>query len=217
MSEIDLPRNGVIVFDLDDTLIAERQFVASGFRAIARHLGRPELAERLWECYAGGDRDALGTVMRASGLACDKSELLAVYREHTPQLELAPGVRDLLQQLADRGHPLGLITDGRSVTQRNKLRALGLESRFDCIVISAEFGSEKPDERNFRHVMETLPAERYTYVGDNLHKDFIAPNRLGWLTICLLDQGENIHTQDFSAARPEQLPHLRIARIAVSS
>lgn len=38
----------------------------------------------------------------------------------------------------------------------------------------------------------------FYYIGDNLRKDFVAPNKLGWQTICLLDNGENIHSQDFS-------------------
>lgn len=36
----------------------------------------------------------------------------------------------------------------------------------------------------------------FTYVGDNLKKDFIAPNALGWLTVCLKDDGRNIHKQE---------------------
>ena len=36
----------------------------------------------------------------------------------------------------------------------------------------------------------------FTYVGDNLKKDFIASNTLGWLTVCLKDDGRNIHRQE---------------------
>ena len=38
--------------------------------------------------------------------------------------------------------------------------------------------------------------QNLTYVGDNLKKDFIAPNMLGWLTVCLKDDGRNIHRQE---------------------
>lgn len=37
----------------------------------------------------------------------------------------------------------------------------------------------------------------FYYVGDNTEKDFLAPNDLGWTTVCLLDDGRNIHKQDF--------------------
>lgn len=45
--------------------------------------------------------------------------------------------------------------------------------------------------------------------GDNLRKDFITPNKLGWKTICLLDDGRNIHRQDFSCPE-EYLPNVKI-------
>ncbi len=48
-------------------------------------------------------------------------------------------------------YKLGMITDGRSITQRNKYRALELDRFIDDndLVISEEFGSEKPSEKNF--------------------------------------------------------------------
>ena len=39
---------------------------------------------------------------------------------------------------------------------------------------------------------------KYYYIGDNTKKDFIAPNKLGWETICLRDNGLNIHQQNFN-------------------
>jgi len=47
--------------------------------------------------------------------------------------------------------------------------------------------------------MDKFPErKRFLYVGDNSKKDFVAPNRLGWRTICLKNDGHNIHEQDFS-------------------
>ena len=37
----------------------------------------------------------------------------------------------------------------------------------------------------------------------------ITPNKLGWKTICLLDDGRNIHRQDFSCPE-EYLPNVKI-------
>jgi putative hydrolase of the HAD superfamily len=93
-----------------------------------------------------------------------------------------------------------LVTDGRSNSQRNKIKALGLERWFEerNIIISEEFGSEKTDKRNFTYFMEKYPGRSYCYVGDNTQKDFLAPNGLGWNTVCLLDDGRNIHKQDFN-------------------
>ena len=46
----------------------------------------------------------------------------------------------------------------------------------------------------------------FTYVGDNPRKDFISPNALGWLTVCLKDDGRNIHKQDFTSITAQALP-----------
>lgn len=94
---------------------------------------------------------------------------------------------------------IGLITDGRSVQQRNKIEVLGLKRWIDeeDIVISEEFGSEKPALENYAYFMKRyLKCHDFTYVGDNLKKDFIAPNSLGWMTVCLKDDGRNIHKQN---------------------
>lgn len=52
--------------------------------------------------------------------------------------------------------------------------------------------------------MKKYPSVQYAYIGDNLKKDFVAPNRLEWISICLLDNGENIHEQKFTMEKQYQ-------------
>ena len=82
---------------------------------------------------------------------------------------------------------------------------------FDKIIISEELGSSKPDERNFTFFLEEQACE-YFYIADNVKKDFITPNKLGWTTVCLLDSGKNIHPQNFNISE-EYLPKFRINKI----
>ena len=143
-----------------------------------------------------------------------KETLLKIYREHKPQLSLAPFVKNLLAHWARNGRQIGILTDGRSLTQRNKIRALGLDDYTNAIVISEEFGSEKPNVNNYRYFEERFPNSTYVYVGDNLAKDFVAPNRLGWTTVGVLDRGNNIHAQHFEKVADEQLPRYVINAVA---
>jgi putative hydrolase of the HAD superfamily len=46
-------------------------------------------------------------------------------------------------------------------------------------------------------VMNNKLAVNYIYIADNPKKDFITPNKLGWTSICLLDKGQNVHSQNF--------------------
>ena len=65
--------------------------------------------------------------------------------------------------------------------------------------------------RNYQ-AFTTEDISDYYYIADNPAKDFIAPNALKWTSICLLDQGKNIHPQDFQVA-PAQLPTYRIKKL----
>ena len=66
------------------------------------------------------------------------------------------------------------------------------------MLVSEEHGYEKPDKYAYEMVEAFFPQCEYVYVGDNPEKDFLAPNKLGWNTICLLDDGRNIHKQNFN-------------------
>lgn len=216
MCDLALPEAGVVIFDLDDTLYPERDFVLSGFRAVAAvitdHAG---VFDRLVELFEAGEGDSFGRVLAENGLpAAMKRQLIKTYRDHNPTLTLAPEVVQMLNNLRASGRSLGIITDGRSVTQRNKIRALGLDAWIDTIVISDEFGSAKPDERNYRYFEEQFPGQQLVYVGNDVEKDFIAPNRLGWQTVGLQHNARHIHLPPRTSAPVPALPQFWIARLA---
>lgn len=84
-----------------------------------------------------------------------------------------------------KGVKVGIITDGRPDGQRNKIKALGLESLVDDIIITDELGGpqfrKKPCDIAFRIMQNRwrLPYEQIIYVGDNPNKDFQACRQLG--------------------------------------
>ena len=59
-----------------------------------------------------------------------------------------------------------------------------------------DFLSNKPEKKRFKLIMENYICDNYIYIADNPEKDFIAPNYLGWRTICLNNKGQNIHNQN---------------------
>ncbi len=193
-----IPRDAAVIFDLDDTLYLEKDFVRSGFRFVAQKLksfGAIDWAEEM-ESYQRDKKQVFQQLVKSHNLSIEPSTLLNWYRFHVPIIQLRPSAEQLLDFLDAHGHPLGILTDGRSVTQRNKLLALGILDRFDCIVISEEFGSEKPSERNYRFFEQKFPCKHFVYIGDNPRKDFLTPNRMGWITIGMRDDGRHIHLSD---------------------
>lgn len=200
-----------IVFDLDDTLALEIDFLHSAFREIAQSVDphNPNLFDFLLDAYTRKDNP----FARLVALYPENTvvDLLYRYRNHYPVYP-KNRCKQLLEKLKENSCVLGLITDGYSITQRNKLKALGIEQLFDLLIISEEFGSSKPNLANFE-VFHQFASDQYYYIGDNPAKDFIAPNTLGWTTICLVDGGKNIHPQNFSKDSL-YLPHKKIEQLS---
>lgn len=200
-----MPKRKVVIFDLDDTLFKEVDYLTSAYREIADEIearfGIPHLLEEMLTYWQEG-RNVFDTIIGKYGLPLTVEALLKRYREHVPTLQLDADTSRILETLR-KTCVLGMITDGRSVTQRNKITSLGLDAFFgpDDILISEETGQSKVSPEPFLWFMEKYPESIYYYIGDNPQKDFICPNQLGWQTICLKDDGRNIHAQDFSLAK----------------
>ena len=83
---------------------------------------------------------------------------------------LFPGVREALERLAAAGHPLAIVTAGRSDRVGAELHQLGLEPLFGAIVYGDDFPAQKPDPAPFRAALARLGlADRVAasrYVGD---------------------------------------------------
>lgn len=187
----------VVVFDLDDTLYSEDDYNESGVVAVCNELrklyGKDIMDELLVTRRKKGDVWGKACLLLELPLSV-KESLIWIYRLHQPSINLDSTTLDVLQKIKNAAKSIAILTDGRSISQRKKLLALGL---LDCSVyISEEYHSEKPDKTRFEKLMGDFPAERYVYIADNPKKDFIAPNSLKWKTIGLKGNGKNIHSQE---------------------
>jgi putative hydrolase of the HAD superfamily len=199
--DLHINANTFFVFDLDDTLFREIDFLKSAYRHISSQLMPMigiDIYEMMWRKYQLRENVFQWIVQEFGEIVPDISLewLLQEYREHVPAIRLSEGTAAFLLKIQQLQVPAGLITDGRSITQRNKLKALGIENNFQDIIISEEFGSEKPDERNYLYFLNKYPEREFYFFGDNTSKDFIVPSALGWKTICLKNSGWHIHPQN---------------------
>ncbi len=169
-----------VIFDLDDTLYSEKEYIKSGYKAVSDYLGG-EYEDKLWGFFEA-KKPAIDELMRDLGREDEKAEVLKVYRSHKPDIHPYSGVAEMIAELKEKGIKVGIITDGRPEGQRNKLKSLGLD--IDDVIITDELGGvqfRKPCDIAFR-IMATRwrlnPAD-IVYVGDNPAKDFQAPQQLG--------------------------------------
>lgn len=208
----------IIVFDLDDTLYYEIDYLTSAYNEIAMKIESKYAVSNVFSFMLGAyydKKNVFEELNKKYSLDIPIESYLLLYRNHIPHVSLTQETKEVLSiLLKTESNVLGLLTDGREITQKNKIKALMLEKyiKEENIVISDVFGSTKPSLNNYLYFHQKYDKAEFVYVGDNVNKDFVAPNKLNWTTICLLDNGKNIHTQDFSIDS-EYLPQYKITDI----
>lgn len=176
----------IVIFDLDDTLYSEKEYVRSGYAEIAKNFKKIDaMEEKLWTAFENKE-PAINYVLEQEGMLTDEAVnfCLNIYRNHIPNITLYPEAKKLLALLKEKGIRLGMITDGRPEGQRAKIKALQISKYFEKIIITDELGGvqfRKPNTAAFEKMQDyfNVPYEAMVYVGDNFKKDFKAPNILG--------------------------------------
>lgn len=203
-----------VLFDLDDTLYRERDFVDQSFRSVAKAMagylsakrkpGRGQgLSEESEEELFGqmielmeqeGRGEIFNRLCERYDVDIPVQELVKIYRETRPVLKLYPDGEELLSWLEDREIKTGLITDGNAAVQRNKIEALGLDRRLNVVLASYDLGLRKPDKGVYVYCLEKLGCrpEEAVYIGDNPLKDFIGARKLGMKTVRII-RPEGLH------------------------
>ena len=220
----------VVVFDLDDTLYDEIDYCRSGFQAVSEFLSpltktipANSIFDILWKEFTEGNRTGtFNTALDKIELTYDDkliAELVNVYRTHIPQITLPQDSRDVLEQLSKK-YILAMLTDGFLPAQRLKVQALGIEKFFNYIVYTEELGRDcwKPSPTGFEKILHTLDvkSENTVYIADNEKKDFIAPNKMDFLTIRLIRPAslhnyncpETYAAAQYKIQKINQLPYL---------
>ena len=196
-----------ILFDLDDTLYLERDFVKSGFKSVAsliqndNGIDKEVVYNRFWSIFNSGERKNIfdNYINEFGEINYTINQLVNLYRSHVPNINLLPGIKEYLLSLS-KVYKLGLVTDGYIQTQKNKINALGLNDIFDQVLITEELGRKfwKPSIVPFLTICDNLgviPTDAI-YIADNPKKDFKGPNQLGMDSIRLrFKDGEHYESQ----------------------
>jgi putative hydrolase of the HAD superfamily len=205
-----------VVFDLDDTLYLERDYVRSGFSTVARFAARDHIDQAalfdnfLWHTFERGVRGRnFDLFVEHFDLSqqLTVAELVSVYQHHLPAISILPGAEALIQDLRLRAIPLGLISDGPVVGQSAKLKALGADRLLEIVILTDNWGTEyrKPHDRAFITMEQCMSgARRLVYIADNPAKDFVTAKRRGWGTIRIRLDGQ-LH-RDLEPAEPAAAP-----------
>ena len=183
----------VIIFDLDDTLYDEIEFVKSGFWAVSKEFlatNPNPLYEKMLEVL---EKEGRGRVfdeaLKAYGFETKAAvkKALSIYRTHAPVIQLNKDAIAILEHFKDKNIPLYIVTDGNKVVQANKIKALGLENWIKKPFITHRYGiiHAKPSPYCFVNIakLENVKYEDIVYIADNVNKDFVNIKALGFQTI----------------------------------
>ena len=202
----------VIFFDIDGTLLdnarAERlaagafqrdhcglfpessqEFVARWGQITQRHIQRYLAGEITFQ----GQRRARLQELFKRHRTIDDDEADKLFASYLKQYEenwkLFPDVKPCLKDLS--GETMGIISNGDSEQQRQKLTTLGISGCFAIVVISGEIGISKPDSGIFRAACQAAneSPEACWYVGDSFRTDVLGSRQVGMRGVWLNRSG----------------------------
>ncbi len=189
----------VVVFDLDDTLYSELDYVRSGLAFVANTMSDilevmpSDLLSKLLESLQIGRSNIFDRALNAMSLKSARNikQCVALYRAHIPEIELYHEALNVISELAKK-YPIYIVTDGNKLVQERKLRALGLydSQLIKKAYITYRYGlkNTKPSPYCFNKIAlkEQVNTSEIIYIGDNPQKDFVGIKPLGYKTIRIL-------------------------------
>lgn len=188
-----------VFFDLDDTL-----YDTSGFAKLARRAainvmidaGLPLSSDEAYRMLKGiisekgSNYDKHFNVLTKRVFGEEKPLLIALgmityHNVKFALLRLFPETMSTLIYLKSKGYHLGVISNGVTIKQWEKLIRLGLHHFFDEVVTSQEAGVEKPDERIFQLALDKMgcKAEKSVMIGNKFSDDISGAINIGMSAI----------------------------------
>jgi len=169
--------SGVLIFDLDGTLIDSAPDLARALNALLAELGGPPLSlARVRRLIGDGAPTLVGRALEAAGMEI-KAEAYGALLERYRELYLAnatvetrpyPHVPETLQGLRRQGYRMIVATNKYQLPTLRILDALGLAPYFDAVAGGDVVPARKPDPAHLRAglAMVDADARRAVMIGD---------------------------------------------------
>lgn len=125
-----------------------------------------------------------------------------------------PFTEPMLVKLREMGLKIGILTNGESYTQRDKIRLLNIEPFVDEIVICSDIGTQKPDLKAFEVISERIGIEpqNLLFVGDNPLNDVEGSRNAGYIPVWVKTIGhwyfDDIKRCEFEVETVAEIPEI---------
>ncbi len=205
-----------IFFDLDGTLIDQKTAQNCACRTLYKKYGFDAVVSEVeflkkWdsltelhyesylkrECTYMEQRERrVADLFEAYGIDMGTRTLLEIYDEYLYYFEINwkafPEIKGSLEALKE--YSLGILTNGDSAQQKQKLETTGIAQYFQYIVCAGDYPYAKPDIRIFKEVCKiakVAPSE-ILYVGDSMQSDINPCLSLGINCVYLNRTGDDM-------------------------
>lgn len=169
----------LISFDLDFTLVNNKQGIIESFKYALDKFNIPQIQES--EILRMIGLPLADMFQKISNL--DTNELVTAFREYyrvkgIHQIELISGVREKLIELKDNSFLLGIITSKKEEMALKIVNNLGISHFFEYIIGEGNIMKTKLDPYLVEHLHTDFPNYQFIIVGDH-PKDRILAENLG--------------------------------------
>jgi len=205
-------RPGMVLIDLDGTLVDSVPDLAYCVDQMMHRLGRPPRGEAAVRNWVGNGverlvRRALTGTLDGEPNEADYAQayplFLELYAENTATRSvLYPGVQSGLDLLARRGYRLGCVTNKAEAFTEPLLADLGIRGAFEIVISGDTLPEKKPSPLPLLYAAEWFGVEpaQALMVGDSV-SDVKAARAAGFAIVCM-SYGYN-HGQDIREAEPD--------------
>ncbi|MDL2206388.1 HAD family hydrolase [Eubacteriales bacterium OttesenSCG-928-N13] len=160
-----------IVFDIDGTMTdTEKPLMISLQDTVQRFLGKHMTLEELRFAFGipGDDTYNMLGITDKQAAAAHWQEKFQAYAD---QIQLFPGIREMLISLKDQGYTLGIITSKTHEEFEGGFTQFGLNDLFTLVVCADDTAGHKPDPDPMRYYLKQMNVQPHDvlYVGDTTY------------------------------------------------
>jgi HAD superfamily hydrolase (TIGR01509 family) len=178
-----------IVFDLDDTLISNKEFIIERCKLLYDQQSElfgeysSYILNVLMLLNEGYAPFLIDKICEIYGIHHKKNEILSIYRKCFPnKIKFYPDVEPTLEILKKNNFKLFILTDNPVNTQKHKWNIFPFKDLFDDIIFTNEHNLNKPNHKCFNLISKThnIKPENLIMVGDNQVRDILGAIQAGY-------------------------------------
>lgn len=115
----------------------------------------------------------------------EKARTIAIEfrRLSTKYIRLYKGVRKLLKKISREGYQLFILSNAQESFTLPELKKLKIDSYFNGIAISSDYGVKKPNREFYKRAMQNFKIETAVMIGNDVECDILPAQAIGLKTI----------------------------------